>query len=304
MRRVPSLRGLQAFEAVARTGSLAGAAAALGITASAVSHRIRGLEAELGVSLLRRTPRGFELGPAGLRYRGPVEQAFRTLADATAELLGPDPARPLTISLISEFGLRWLMPRFARFRALHPELDFAIRSGPELADLAAGEADIAVRHGLGRWPGLVAEPLLLFSVTPVCAPSLVEGLAEGIAGRPVAAALAGLTVLRVEHDDWEEWLAAAGAAEARPKRELWFGDYSMALAAALAGEGLLLGYTGYVEAEIAAGALDRPFAPTLATGKGHWLVYVKDRLADPRVRAFRDWALAEAAGDGAGDRGG
>lgn len=75
-RRLPSLRGLQAFEAVARLGNLASAAQALNITPSAVSHRIRGLEQELGVNLLRRTPGGLRLTEAGRRYRGDVEDAF------------------------------------------------------------------------------------------------------------------------------------------------------------------------------------------------------------------------------------
>src|SRR3546814_18483999 len=71
----------------------------LGITGSAVSHRIRGLESELGVHLLRRTPRGLILTDAGRRYRGAVEDAFAGLTQATSDLLGPDLSRPLTISL-------------------------------------------------------------------------------------------------------------------------------------------------------------------------------------------------------------
>jgi LysR family glycine cleavage system transcriptional activator len=80
MRRVPSLRGLQAFEAVARTRNLAAAAEWIGITPSAVSHRIRGLEEELGIQLLQRAPRGLSLTEAGHRYRGAVEDAFALLS--------------------------------------------------------------------------------------------------------------------------------------------------------------------------------------------------------------------------------
>src|SRR3546814_8306166 len=106
MRRLPSLRGIQAFEAAARLGSLSAAADSLGITGSAVSHRIRGLESELGVHLLRRTPRGLILTDAGRRYRGAVEDAFAGLTQATTDLLGPALSRPLTISLTSEIGDR------------------------------------------------------------------------------------------------------------------------------------------------------------------------------------------------------
>lgn len=292
MRRLPSLRGLQAFEAVARTGNLTRAAETLGITVSAVSHRIRGLEDELGVPLLKRQSRGLALTEAGARYRAPVEEAFRRLAQATADLLGPDLSRPLTISLYSEFGLRWLMPRLHRFRAAYPDMDFSILSGPQLADLVAGEADLAVRYGRGQWPGLEVEPLLMFSVTPLCAPSLRGGLGA----QPTAEALARQTLLRVYHDDWDIWLEAAGVPPFRPAREFFFGNYSMATQAAINGEGLLLGYSEYAAPELSAGTLVQPFEPMVVTGMGYHLVYLKERLADPRVRAFRDWVVGEVEG--------
>src|SRR3546814_15478967 len=88
MRRLPSLRGIQAFEAVARLGSLSAAADSLGITGSAVRHRIRGLQSELGVHMLRRTPRGLILTAAGRRYRRAGEDAFAGLTQATSDHLG------------------------------------------------------------------------------------------------------------------------------------------------------------------------------------------------------------------------
>lgn len=290
MRRLPSLRGIQAFEAVARLGNLAAAADVLGITASAVSHRVRGLERELGVHLLHRTPRGLTLTDAGRRYRGAVEAAFAGLAQATAELLGPDLSRPLTISLTSEIGLRWLMPRFHRFRAQHPDIDTAILSTYEVADLQAGEADLALRYGGGRWQGVEAEAILTFSVSPVCAPALKAAMA----GLSAAEALPTVTFIREDYDDWDLWLKAAGLAGFRPSRELQFRDYSMAVTAAVSGHGLLLGYSGYVDAEVDAGKLVRPYDLSVQTGKGYYLVYRKERLADPRVAAFRDWVRTEA----------
>ena len=291
MRRLPSLRGIQAFEAVARLGNLAAAADALGITASAVSHRLRGLERELGVHLLHRTPRGLTLTEAGRRYHGAVEAAFAGLAQATADLLGPDLSRPLTISLTSEIGLRWLMPRFHRFRAQHPDIDTALLSTYEVADLQAGEADLALRYGGGRWPGVEAEAILTFSVSPVCAPAVKQS----IAGLPLSDALAAVTFIREDYDDWKLWLEAAGLSGFKPARELQFRDYSMAVTAAVSGHGLLLGYSGYVDAEVKAGQLVHPYELNVPTGKGYYLVYRKERLADPRVEAFRAWVMAEAA---------
>ncbi|WP_163271698.1 LysR substrate-binding domain-containing protein [Chelativorans alearense] len=292
MRRLPSLRGLQAFEAVARAGNLAGAAEALRITPSAVSHRIRGLEEELGLQLLRRLPNGLSLTEAGRRYRTGVEDAFSRLAQATSDLLGPDLSRPLTVSLTSEVGIRWLMPRFHRFRELHPDIDIAILSTYKPVDFSAGEADLALRWGTGDWPGLRAEPVLHFSVTPLCAPDL----RHEISGLAPAEMVAGCVLIRDIHDsydDWDIWLEAAGAAEVRPARQLRFEDYSMAIKAAIDGQGVVLGYLGYVEAETSAGALVQPFDLTVPVKKGYHLVYPEERLSDPRVRAFRDWVISE-----------
>ncbi|WP_299617232.1 LysR substrate-binding domain-containing protein [Pelagibius sp.] len=293
MQRLPSLRGIQAFEAVARLGSQAAAAAFLGITGSAVSHRIRGLEKELGMELLRRSPKGLSLTEAGRRYRGAVEDAFAGLAQATADLLGPDPSRPLTISLTSEIGLRWLMPRFQRFRLQHPDIDTAILSTYRVVDLKAGEADVALRYGKGRWPDVEAERILGFSVSPVCA----AGVHREIAGLSPAEALAGQILIRDDYDHWEQWLEAAGIGSIEPFRQLHIGEYSMAVAAALNGQGILLGYSGYIDSEVASGALVYPFDLSVATGEGYYLVYRRERLADPRVRMFRDWVLSETVAE-------
>ncbi|MGD1877284.1 MAG: LysR substrate-binding domain-containing protein [Kiloniellaceae bacterium] len=292
MRPLPSLRGIQAFEAVARLGTLAAAADFRGITASAVSHRIRGLEKELGVDLLARSPKGLVLTAAGRRYQGAVAAAFAGLAEATSELLGPDLSRPLPISLTSEIGLRWLMPRFHRFRTRHPDIDTSLLSTYQVADLKAGEADLALRYGEGVWDDNLAEPVLEFVVSPVCAPAV----RDAIAGLPPREALLSQTLIREDNAEWSLWLAAAGIDRFEPPRRLRFLDYSMAMASAVAGQGILLGYSGYVDAEVEAGLLVRPFDLQVRTGKGYYLVYRKDRLADPRVRAFRDWVMAEAAG--------
>ena len=290
MRRIPTLRGLQAFEAVARSGNLAEAAEQIGITASAVSHRIRGLEDELGIPLLRRTTRGLTLTEAGRRYHEPVAAAFALLSEATADLAGPDLSRPLTVSLSSSIGIRWLMPRFSRFSALHPEIEIAILSTGRLADMRAGEADIALRYGEGNWPGLCAEPVLRLSVFPLCSPDMRNRL-QGLSH---AEALARATLIRSQGDDWSVWLDAAGLGTAKPARTLNVAEYSMAVAAAINGQGIALGYSGFVETEIAGNMLVRPFDLTVPIARTYYLVYQQERLSDPRVRAFRDWLMSEA----------
>ncbi len=293
VRRLPSLRGLQAFEAIARSGNLASAAQSLNITPSAVSHRIRGLEQELGVILLQRTPKGLRLTDVGRRYCAEVEGAFTQLARATDDLLGPDLSRPLTISLTSEIGKRWLMPRFHRFMDLYPDVGITILSTHRTADLASGEADAALRYGAGDWPGLAADPIMSFSVSPLCAPQIKEKF-NGLAPAEMLALCTAIRDVDDNHDDWAAWLNAAGVAGLPFGKVLRFEEYSMAIKAAISGQGVVLGYSGYVDAEVAAGALVRPFDLIVPISRGYHLVYVQERLADPRIRVFRDWVLSEA----------
>lgn len=290
--RLPSLRGLQAFDAIARLGNLAASAHSLGITPSAISHRIRGLEQELGVNLLRRTSNGLRLTEAGRRYRSDVEDAFAQLARATNDLLGADFSQPLTISLTSEFGARWLMPRFHRFMDLHTDIETTIQSSHRIADLMTGEADVALRYGNGNWPGLKADPILSFSVTPLCSPSAKNEI-DGLAPTEALTKIAMIRDVDDSHDDWDTWLRAAGTHRALPGRVLRFEEYSMAMKAAISGQGMVLGYCGYIESEISAGLLVRPFDLIVPIERGYHLVYLEKRLADPRVRAFRDWVISE-----------
>ena len=289
MARLPSLRGLQAFDAVARSGTLAAAADTLAITPSAVSHRIRGLEEDLGVRLLDRRPKGLELTETGRRYWTSVEQAFATLEKATDDIRGPDLTRPLTVSLTSEMGLLWLMPRFSRFRAAHPDIDIALLNTYRVVDLVAGEADMALRYGYGDWPGTIAEPLLHYAVMPVCAPSVMAV----IDGLSVREAFDNATTIVSPDGDWDAWFSAAGLPDYAPPRQISFLDYAMGFAAALSGEGILLGYSGYVDDRIASGDLVKPFDLEVSVPKRYHIVYPEDGLADPRAQAFRDWLISE-----------
>ena len=176
MRRIPSLRGPEAFGAVARAGECRPVRRDwIGITPSAVSHRIRGLEDELGVQLASAIAERSRLDGG----RPPVpRRRRRCLCSARAgdcrTSRSPRPlSRPLTISLTSEIGIRWLMPQFHPFLAQHPDIDVAILHAYKLANLSAGEA----RPGPALWRGTVARleggANIRFAVSPLCAPRLI-----------------------------------------------------------------------------------------------------------------------------------
>ncbi len=142
------LRQLEYFVAVARHGQFTRAADALWVTQSALSQQIRRLEAELGVVLLRRTPRGAELTPAGEDLLARAEVALAELARAREELdhhAGVTRGR-VRVAATTIDTLR-LPAALAAFHRAHPGLQVALRHAPSadvLALVLTGGVDIGV----------------------------------------------------------------------------------------------------------------------------------------------------------------
>ena len=291
--RLPSLNALRAFEAAARHGSLSRAAAELHVTHSAVSHQIRALEAEIGVTLFRRIGRGVEANAVGRQLELALGDAFARIGQAVQRARQDDRAGILSVSVEPSFAARWLVLRLARFRATYPEIDVRLSATSILADFGPGDVDVAIRHGRGGWSGLHVERLMGARAYPVCSPALLA------AGPPLArpADLRHHTLLHEESDRyWREWLAAAGADEADASRGPRFDDGYLTLAAAEAGQGVALTDDALASGALADGRLVRLFDVQLATDQGYWLVCPPGSIDRPKIAAFRAWLLTEATG--------
>src|SRR5688500_944053 len=134
MHELPPLEALRVFAAAARSASFAKAAETLHLTPSAVSHRIKALEEQLGLALFERRVRAVKLTDAGRRYAAAVEEALTVLREATRRLRPAAAGKTLTISVSPIFGARWLLPRLARFESAHPALTVQLISTNRLAD--------------------------------------------------------------------------------------------------------------------------------------------------------------------------
>ena len=173
--RLPSLNALRAFEATVRLGTVAGAADALHVTPAAVSHQIKALEADLGVTLLRREGRHVvptEAAGAGLSR---LRDGFEALADGVARIRRTAAGPILTVSVVPTFAITWLVPRLERFRLRHPDIAVRIDADSRLADFAASDVDVAVRYAASVDPDLTASLLFEDAVIPVCTPELMTG---------------------------------------------------------------------------------------------------------------------------------
>ncbi|KIT15600.1 LysR family transcriptional regulator [Jannaschia aquimarina] len=185
---MPSLAALRAFEAAAREGSFTRAAAALNVTHAAIAQHVRGLEAELGRTLVVRDGRGIAATEDGKVLAEALTQGFETIGAGIARLRADDAARPLTISVTPAFATNWLMPRVGDFWARHPEIQINISPAIELTDLRRDGIDVAVRYGRGPWPPYDAKLLTDGEFWIVARPDLLDGLqaecVEDVAGLP------------------------------------------------------------------------------------------------------------------------
>lgn len=294
MDALPPLKALRAFEAAFRHESFVAAARELNVTPSAVSHQIKLLEDVLGLPLFRRAVRAVvPTAAARAAYPG-VRRGFEELAGAMARIRPPKPG-PLVLSCVPSFAMKWLIPRLDRRPA---GLQVQIVATRDRADLIAGEADMAIRFGMGDYPGLDAHRLFDEMVVPLAAPALLAG------GR----ALDGPRDLRhftLLHDDsiafdplapdWRSWLAAAGFPDLEAEEGPRFTASENVLQAAIAGAGVALGRWSMAAEDIDAGRLAVPFGPSLALQPAYYLLTVPGRAEAPECRLFRDWLLDEVA---------
>lgn len=293
-RKLPPLTTLPGFDAAARYLSFTKAAAELNLTHGAISRAIRNLEERLGVQLFERGTRSVSLTPAGAAYAADIGAALDQISAATLVATAPRSAGVLTVSTSDGFAGRWLVPRLYRFHRAHRDIDVRIATSGVLADFVRDGIDIAIRYGSGAYEGVVSELLSEVDIFPVCSPELLKG--EHPLREP-----ADLRHHTLIHDgypiDWTTWLERAGISGINPNSGVRFDSATYATEAAVHGEGVLLGRSTLVSADLASGRLVRPFGQEIKASSKYYVVYLASALRQRKVRAFRDWLLAESAID-------
>jgi LysR family glycine cleavage system transcriptional activator len=296
MRRLPPLDTLRVFEAAARLKSFKEAGDELGVTASAVSHRIATLEEELGTQLFLRHTRRIELTPAGERLAAGVRRGLAEIRRAVTSVDRRDETL-LRITGIPSHVTRWLAPRLHRFRSSHPDIELHITADLALVDLAQRTFDVALRFGSGGYPGLHAEYLMADAIFPVASPRY---LAEtGPIEKPAdVLPLTRILDVTAEDDDsgtnWRTWFAHHGQPMEAVDKGMKFNGAAITLEAAAGGLGVAMARKSLVEEEIASGRLVQVLPGEIATNWSHYALALPDRADWPPLRAFIDWLRAEA----------
>ncbi|HBQ91161.1 LysR substrate-binding domain-containing protein [Alcaligenes aquatilis] len=279
-RSLPPLNALRAFEVSGRRLSFRAAADELGVTQGAVAQQVRALEEHLGLALFQRHPRGLQLTLPGAAYLAEVTRAFDTLADATGRLL----VRPdmVTISVTPTVAAKLLIPRLGDLQAALPDVELRTVATEALSDFERDQVDIAVR--LTRPPfaaDLEAQLLFRQDVVAVASPRLVGNMTLPLS-------LEQLRVLPLLHDAQGHWATFLKAGGKLPGAV--FNQTTLALDAAMAGQGVALACKAFVATDLAAGRLVQ-VAQAGILGPDFYLVRRRSAPVRQSAQAVWDWCL-------------
>ena len=288
--RLPSTKTLRAFQLAARSGSFKTAASQLFLTPSAVSHQIRALEEEVGVTLFHRGARTLTLTDAGATYLAEIEYLFERLDAATRELRARSGRSTLRLRVASFFASEFLLPRLAALHAAQPEIDLEIDTDGTGTDVHPPDADVSIVLGSGNWNELQSHRLFSQTYVPAASPALLTrtplATIEQLDGQT-------LLVFEARKDGWERWAESAGLQMPRPRKRIAFNNMSSLVRATerSAGIGLI---PGTLSAErFRAKSLTRLFDHEWTTEDSYFLVHRAEVAARPEVVAFRKWLLDE-----------
>jgi len=299
MRRLPPLAAVRAFEAAARAENFTAAAAELGMTQAAVSYQVKGLEERLGAALFVREKGRAKLTPLGQRLLPALTQAFDAIEAAFASHAAEDESL-LTVTTTHTFANTWLAWTLGGFQMQHPDLAVRMSTSNTVEDLRSGDADVAIRAGLGEWPGLEAHKLIESDFTPMASPACLAKI-EAELGRPLQPSdLPNLPLIGIHDDWWTRWFKAAGVEvdANRRSRGIRLDSQANEGHAAMAGQGFALLTPFLWRGDVEEGRLVRPFEIVATAGYAYWLAYPPERRNVPKVKRFREWLLAELAQGG------
>jgi DNA-binding transcriptional LysR family regulator len=294
--RLPPLNAIRAFEAAARHGNFAAAAADLHVTHWAVGKQIKLLEDWLGVALFERHARGVALTGEGAELLGDASEALSRLAAAAAKLrrseISPRISGVVRINVPTSFALRWLIPRLAEFQRSFPSIEVRISVTSRRLRYVGSASDLGVRLNWQPTHGYRSQMLMKDWQLPACSPDLLRN-------RPVTsiADLRRHTLLHsaTMRSAWAQWLAAAGEGDLSPQRHLEFEHVHLQLQAAVDGLGIAIASKPLIEKDLAAGRLVCPIAKP-ESDAGDYLLVSEDRSETAATRAFREWITAVAKG--------
>lgn len=283
-RIIPSMTALVEFEAVARLSSFTMAAHELGVTQAAVSRQVKALEETLGVQLFHRLHRAIKLTREGEALQQVVSESMQKIAGVFDRLAKYPQQEQIVIAATAAFSQFRFLPRLAQLKQRLPQAQLQLTTQMFTADLLHKDIDVAIRFGSGKWPDGTAVLLFDEEVFPVCAPKWLQEHAAPTS----LAALAEMALIQSDVTSegwmgWEQWFTAVGFRPQYLHYAFRCSLYTDAVQAALAGQGVILGWGRLVNDLLAAGELVRLTTATLNVADAYYVVVPQGRTVSPAV---------------------
>ncbi len=289
---------LAVLAAVAEAGSFTGAGRALGVSPSAVSHALRGLEERLGMRLLNRSTRSVAPTQAGERLLAALRPAVASVEEAVASLeeRRSRPVGRVRVTAHRPAALCTLLPRLPEFTRAYPEIEVEIWIEDGLVDIVASGFDAGIRNAHLLQPDMisvriddgidfayVASPTYLAEAGTPRVPSDLLG------HRCVNYRLTSSKALR----RWRFERAGESVLVDVPS-QLVFNDFEAILRAALAGCGVARAIKEQARPHLASGDLVAVLPDWTPAGTPNFLYYAGRRNVPPALRAFIDAMRAQS----------
>ena len=293
MRRTPRklpLTALRTFEVAARRLSFKDAADELCVSSTTVSNQIRELERDWRCKLFIRKTRAVVLTDEGRSLSRVLTKAFDDIR-AEVEAFGQSTRKTVTLAVGPIFGTRWLVPRLAQFRSDLPNIELILHESPRITDAVMMGTHLAVDWGEGSWSGLQNYHLMDITYAPV----LSKALMAERGGLKSPKNLARYSIIHQrDRSEWAAWLALAGCAGLTLKEEITITDTNMVMQAAIEGQGVSLGIFPFVDQELKAGKLVKPFDIELKPTRSFYLLAKPSSERTPEVASVIRWLLDQA----------
>lgn len=289
-RKLP-LTALRTFEVAARRLSFKDAADELCVSATTVSNQIRELERDWDCKLFIRKTRAVVLTDEGRSLSSVLTTAFGDIR-AEIEARGQSSRKTVTLAVGPIFGSRWLVPRLAQFRRDLPNIDLILRDSPRITDVAMMASHLAVDWGDGNWSGLESYPLLQITYTPVLSAALLQE--RGGLKHPTDLGRYPILHQR-DRTEWTAWFAQAGCGDLNIAEETTITDTNTIVHAAIEGQGVSLGIFPFMQKELDAGQLIKPFDLAITPKRSFHLLAKPSSARTPEVAAVIGWLLDQCS---------
>jgi len=294
-RLVHSPHHLFVFEVCARRLSFTRAAEELGVSQPAVSLAVRQLEDAIGQDLFERRHRAIRLTAAGERFYDEVSASFERLLRAAREVNRGPEAERVTLSISTAFANYWVMPRLTRLHRSHPDIDLRLQVVDKDVDLEHENVSLGIRRGRGNWDGYASASVAREELYAVASPAY-------LAANPRPGTIEDLLGHQFIHLEepfrprpkWRDWFESFGIDYVDRGEGLRLNDYALVIQAAMAGEGVAMGWRHVTESLIAKRLLVPVLPQSWVTGEEFHLIWSCNTELSNAAQRVRDWIIEEA----------